>query len=153
MKKLTIKFAIMMILSGMIVVSCSKSGSDPTPDSGSLTVNDATPSNSSVAKMGMFVSYAHGLDGTASLYVDGDGMRVLRFENFTMSQGPDVHVYVSKANNFSNANVIEVAKLADGYTKSNVNFKLTSPSYTSDYKYVLVYCVQYNSLFGNAELK
>ena len=145
--------SVLMILSGMIFFSCSKSGSDPTPDSGALTVNDAPPSNSSIIKMGMFIGYAHGLDGTAALYVDGAGAKVLRFENFTMSQGPDVHVYVSKSANFSNANVIEVANLADGYSKSNINFKVTSPSYTSDHKFVLVYCVQYNSLFGNTELK
>ena len=137
----------------MIFVSCSKSESDPTPDGGALTVNDVTPTNSSIVKMGMFVSYAHGLGGAAALYVDPAGAKILRFENFTMSQGPDVHVYVSKAGNFSNASVIEVAKLTDGYTKSNVNLKLTSSAYISDYKYVLVYCVQYNSLFGNTELK
>ena len=143
----------LMILSGAIFVSCSKSESDPAPASGFPMVNDAAPSNSSIIKMGMFVSYAHGLDGTAALYVDPAGAKVLRFENFTMSQGPDVYVYLSKANNFSKANVIEVAKLTDGYSKSNINFNVTSPSYTSDYKYVLVYCVQYNSLFGNTELK
>ena len=153
MKNTLVKFAFLLILSGMILVSCSKSESDPTPDGGALTVNDVTPTNSSIVKMGMFVSYAHGLGGAAALYVDPAGAKILRFENFTMSQGPDVHVYVSKAGNFSNASVIEVAKLTDGYTKSNVNLKLTSSAYISDYKYVLVYCVQYNSLFGNTELK
>ena len=153
MKNISMNLTVLMILFGMIFFSCSKSESDPTPAGGMLAVNDAAPSNSSIIKMGMFVSYAHGLDGTAALYVDPAGAKVLRFENFTMSQGPDVYVYLSKANNFSKANVIEVAKLTDGYSKSNINFNVTSPSYTSDYKYVLVYCVQYNSLFGNTELK
>ena len=153
MKNISMNVSVLMILSGLIFFSCSKSGSDPTPDGGLSMVNDAAPSNSTVFKMGMFVSYAHGLDGTAALYVDPAGAKVLRFENFTMSQGPDVYVYLSKANNFSKANVIEVSKLTDGHSKSNINFKVTSPSYTSDHKFVLVYCVQYNSLFGNTELK
>ncbi len=153
MKNISMNLTALIILSGAIFFSCSKSESDPAPNGGVSMVNDAAPSNSTVFKMGMFVSYAHGLDGTAALYVDAAGAKILRFENFTMSQGPDVHVYVSKSSNFSNANVIEVGKLTDGYSKSNINFTVTSPSYTSDYKYVLVYCVQYNSLFGNTELK
>ena len=49
--------------------------------------------------------------------------------------------------------MIEVAKLTSGYMHSDINFDFKSQGFTSEYKFVLVYCVQYNSLFGYAELE
>ena len=43
---------------------------------------------------GQFYSILHPTAGTATIYRMGDGSRVLRFTDFTTSNGPDVHVYM-----------------------------------------------------------
>ena len=111
------------------------------------------PNHSDMNTMGTFVGYAHSLAGAAVLSIDSTDTKTLTLENFTMTAGSDVYVYVSKSNNYSKANVIEVAKLTAAFSKNVLNFNVTSPNYTKDYKFVLVYCVQFNSLFGYAELK
>jgi hypothetical protein len=45
---------------------------------------------------GQFYSILHPTAGTATIYQTGDGTRVLRFTNFTTSNGPDVHVYMER---------------------------------------------------------
>lgn len=118
-----------------------------------MSAMDMTPADKNETGMGTFTGYAHALSGKAILFCgDGDN-KVVRLENFNMLAGPDVYVFVSKSNNYSKANVIEVAKLTSGYMDSDINFEFKSQGLTSEYKFVLVYCVQYNSLFGFAELQ
>ena len=114
---------------------------------------DMVPENKKQTGAGVFTSYAHDLSGKASLFCGDDGNKAIRLEDFNMLAGPDVYIFISKSNNYSKANVIEVAKLTSGYMDSNINFDLKSQSFTSEHKFVLVYCVQYNSLFGFAELE
>ncbi len=144
------KYLCLLLLSSGLFFSCSKSD-DPTPVTNNM--DNPSPTNSETTTMGTFVSYAHNLSGQAILHIDSAGATVLRFENYTMSEGPDVHVYISKTNNFTAANVIEVTKLNTGFANNDVNFDFMSSVYTSEYKFVLVYCVKYSSLFGFTELK
>src|SRR5687768_7967719 len=87
--------------------SCSRED-DPNPiENENLQapqVGNAAPPNSSATTIGIFTSFAHGLSGKAVLYIDAQGGRTLRFENFTMTVGPDVYVLFSKTNNYSAAN-------------------------------------------------
>ena len=115
--------------------------------------NDPDVADTLNTSLGVFVSYAHGLSGKAILVDESDQTNTLRFEEFSMAPGPDVHVLLSKSNNYSAANVIDITTLMTGYTNSNVNFTLDHITFSADYKFVLVYCIQYNSLFGYAELK
>jgi hypothetical protein len=101
---------------------------------------------------GNFTGYAHALAGKVSV-VEEDQKRILRFEDFVMTAGPDVYVFVSKSNVYSTGNTMAIAKLTSGYNKSTVNFELNSAVDLEAYPYVLVYCVQFSSLFGFAELK
>ena len=137
-----------MISLALLIAACGEEDEAPT-----LDVTDEAPAEVQQESAGIFTSFAHSLDGSARLYGEKDGQRVLRLENFTMTPGPDVYVYLSKSNNYSRANVLEVAMLKNGYSKSNINFTFASGSYTPEHKYVLVYCVQFSSLFGYAELK
>ena len=43
---------------------------------------------------GTFHSVLHPTQGNASVYRVSDGSRILRFTNFTTSNGPDVHIYM-----------------------------------------------------------
>jgi hypothetical protein len=141
-----------ILIASIFAFSCA-SEDDIAPTGMDNMVMDMPPANTDLNGMGTFTSYAHNLAGKAVLLTDDAGKRVVRLEDFTMTSGPDVYVFVSKSNNYSQANVIEVAKLTSGYMDSDINFDFSSSAYTSDYKFVLVYCIQFNSLFGFAELK
>lgn len=115
--------------------------------------NDKPPGNSEATGMGTFTSYAHSLAGKAVVYTDPNNKRTLRLENFTMTAGPDVYVFLSKTNNYSAANTIAVTMLKGGYTDSNLSLMLDDQVDLTTHKFVLVYCVQFSSLFGYAEPK
>jgi hypothetical protein len=141
-----------ILIASIITFSCD-SEEEMSPAGMDSMVMDMLPDSTDQNGMGIFTSYAHNLAGEAILLTDDAGKRVIRLEDFTMTAGPDVYVFVSKSNNYSQSNVIEVAKLTSGYMDSDINFDFSSSAYTSDYKFVLVYCIQFNSLFGFAELK
>lgn len=149
------KLFTVLISSAMFVfVSSCSSEDDPTAVIDNLQdpqVDVGVPPNSSVITMGTFTSFAHGLSGEAVIYADAEGDRTLRFKNFTMSAGPDVYVLFSKSNNYSKANTIAISMLKDGYSNQNINFSVPDSIDISTHKFVLVYCVQFNSLFGFSE--
>jgi hypothetical protein len=140
------------VLLGLIflVTSC---GEEDISTGNNSTASDAIPEGKNETGEGTFTGYAHALSGRASLLCGADNNKVVRLEDFNMLAGPDVYVFVSKTNNYSKANVLEVAKLTSGYKDSDINLEFNADKYNSDYKFVLVYCVQFNSLFGFAELK
>lgn len=134
------------------VISSCKKKEDPGP---TTTVTSPPPANDSdTIGEGNFTSYDHGLGGSAVLYEEGDpAVKKLRLYDFNMTAGPDVYVYLSKTSSYSAGNVLQITKLTTGYSNSSITFDVTNANYSSDYKYVLVYCVQYSSLFGYTELK
>ena len=143
----------MIFLISLLQFSCGSEEEVAPSGSPNGMVNDMIPGDKNRSGMGTFTSYAHNLSGQAVLLQDDAGSNTIRLEDFNMTSGPDVYVFVSRSNNYSKGNVIEVAKLTSGYTDSDINFNFTSAAFTSEHKFVLVYCVQYNSLFGYAELK
>jgi hypothetical protein len=115
---------------------------------------DAGPPTDTIATMtGTFASFAHNLSGKAVIYIDTGNKRILRLENFTMNQGPDVYVFLSKSNNYSAANTIAAGVLKESYSKSNLTLNLDDTVDLNVHKFVLVYCVQFSSLFGYTEPK
>ena len=141
-----------LLLVAMLTFSCGSEEEVVPSGTPNDMVMDMTPSGQDKQGMGVFTGYAHSLSGKAVLLTDGNS-NTIRLEDFNMTAGPDVYVFVSKANNYSQSNVIEVAKLTSGYTNSDINLTFSSVEFTSEHKFVLVYCVQFNSLFGYAELK
>ena len=145
--------SIISILFVFVVTLSTSCGEETVSGGANTSVMDRTPENKKQTGAGVFTSYAHDLSGKASLFCGDDDSKAIRLEDFNMLAGPDVYVFISKSNNYSKANVIEVAKLTSGYLDSDINFDFKSQNFTGDYKFVLVYCVQYNSLFGYAELE
>jgi hypothetical protein len=151
MKYLTLAF-----LFSIALVACT-SDDEPKP----LETNDVQepakdvdpPTDTIATSMGTFASFAHSLSGEAVVYTVTGNKRILRLENFTMNQGPDVYVFLSKTNNYSAANTIAVGKLKEGYSNSNLTLTVDDTVDLNVHKFVLVYCVQYSSLFGYAEPK
>lgn len=92
--------------------------------------------------------------GKATLGKTPDGKVVLRFENFNSANGPDLHVYLSKASSPANdaqvKNGLDVGKLKA--TQGSLNYELDGSIDLSQYKSVVVYCQSFSVIFGYANL-
>jgi hypothetical protein len=82
--------------------------------------------------------------GKLHIYLENANYK-LRFENFSISNGPDLKVYLAKTDALS-----EYINL--GNLKINAVYMIPNQVDLSTYKYVLVYCQQYSHLFAFAEL-
>jgi hypothetical protein len=106
---------------------------------------------------GQFYSILHPTSGTATIYQMGDGSRVLRFTNFTTSNGPDVHVYMVAADDAKDAAAVEQAGFIDlGVIKGNIgdqNYTLGSDLDLAKYRAVSIWCKRFSVNFGAAPLR
>src|SRR5580693_4888529 len=106
---------------------------------------------------GQFYSILHPTAGTATIYRMGDGSRVLRFTNFTTSNGPDVHVYMVAADDAKDsASVLRAGFIDLGTIKGNIgdqNYTLGPDVDLSKYRAVSVWCKRFSVNFGAAPLK
>jgi hypothetical protein len=135
-----------------LLAACDDSDdSAPAPDNNSPAPVIGDPPQSPPVKQGVFTGYEHNLSGLAAFYDDAVAGKSIYLEGFTMTQGPDVRVYISRASNYSKANTIEIGRLKDSYTRQNIGIAV--PGYTAEYKFILVYCLEFHALFGYAELK
>lgn len=115
-----------------------------------------TSSNVQAVESGSFHSILHPTQGTATIYRTGDGSHVLRFTNFSTSNGPDVHVYMVAADDANDAATVLHAGFIDlGVIKGNVgdqNYTLGSDVDLSKYRAVSVWCKRFSVNFGTAPL-
>jgi len=88
------------------------------------------------------------VNGTAKIYFQNN-QYILALGNFNSSNGPDLHVYISKE--AQPVNYLDLGKLQS--ISGNQQYPLTDTINFSEYKYALIHCQQYNHLFGSAELK
>ena len=114
-------------------------------------------SNVQALESGSFHSILHPTQGTATIYRIGDGSRVLRFTNFSTSNGPDVHVYMVAADNANDAATVLHAGFIDlGPIKGNIgdqNYALGSDVDLSKYRAVSIWCKRFSVNFGTAPLR
>jgi hypothetical protein len=105
---------------------------------------------------GSFHSILHPTQGTVTVYRAGDGSRILRFTNFSTSNGPDVHVYMVAVNDSNDAATVLHAGFIDlGSIKGNVgdqNYALGPDVDLSKYRSVSVWCKRFSVNFGAAPL-
>ena len=87
--------------------------------------------------------------GSARIYLQNNNQYILALENFNSSNGPDLHVYISKE--VQPVNYIDVGRLQS--VSGNQQYQVNGNINFSEYKYALIHCQQYNHLFGSAELK
>jgi hypothetical protein len=106
---------------------------------------------------GQFYSVLHPTAGTATIYRMGDGSRVLRFTNFTTSNGPDVHVYMVASDDAKDIATVQRAGFIDlGVIKGNVgdqNYTLGGDLDLAKYRAVSIWCKRFSVNFGAAALK
>jgi hypothetical protein len=119
----------------------------------------AVPSSSSSQPLesGQFYSILHPTAGTATIYQMGDGTRVLRFTDFSTSNGPDVHVYMVAADDAKDIATVQRAGFVDlGVIKGNVgdqNYTLAADMDLAKYRAVSIWCKRFSVNFGAAALR
>ena len=112
----------------------------------------------SVVKSGAFrdADSFHTGEGSATLYELPDGSHVLRFEDFRVTNGPDLRVILaSHPDPMSRGNVHSGEYVELGKLKGNIgnqNYPLPEGLSPDDYNSVIIYCKPFQVLFSVAAL-
>ena len=119
-----------------------------------VSENAIAASSTKMLASGTFSGISHQTDGKAEL-LDVDGKTVLRFTGFSTSNGPDVHVYVTKGAKGSDSDAINAGKFVDlGVIKGNVgdqNYVLPASVTAADVQGVSIWCKRFGVNFGAAD--
>ena len=95
--------------------------------------------------------------GTATLYQLADGKRVLRLTNFSVDNGPDLHVRLIAADDAKNTtSVAKTPHIKLGKLKGirgNQNYDVPENVDLSKYKVVSIWCNRFSVNFAAAPLK
>lgn len=94
----------------------------------------------------------HYARGTATIGVTGDGKKVLRFDNFTSNQGPDLKVYLGVRADGSKVKEGGLNLGALPATDGSYNIDLPSDADLSKYKSVVIWCEAFSVTFSVASL-
>ena len=94
--------------------------------------------------------------GTATIYQLPDGRRILRFEGFTVTNGPDLFVYLSgHPEPRSSGELHEIADIEIARLKGNVgdqNYELPADLDLAQFQSVVIYCKRFATVFSTATL-
>lgn len=114
------------------------------------------PAEPTIVGQGSFIAIdaVHKAEGSATIY-EVEGQRVLRFENFNVTNGPDLHVILSKivpTTTFGGAgeDMIDLGKLKGNV--GNQNYDIPAEVDLSQYQSVVIYCVPFGVVFSSAAL-
>jgi hypothetical protein len=92
--------------------------------------------------------------GNVGIYQQGD-QYVVRFENFSVTNGPALHVVLAKHPSPSRGSEIDEGYLDLGTLKGNLgdqNYNIPTGTVLSDYQSVVIYCVPFHAVFSSATL-
>ena len=125
----------------LLLLSCEVEGELTKSELRTTTVApEATP-----ATEGIFIPTSGiTVAGTVKVY-QNNGLYQLKLENFSISSGPDLKVYLSKSN--SPTEFVNLGNLVP-----TAVYTIPAQINLSEYKYVLIHCQQYNHLFAIALL-
>ncbi|UVS69383.1 DM13 domain-containing protein [Nitrososphaera viennensis] len=90
----------------------------------------------------------HNAEGTARVLHLGSGSSVLRLEEFKVTNGPDLYVYLSADK--SNADYVSLGRLKA--SSGNQNYDLPDGIDLSRYDNVIIWCQSFSVYFGGAQL-
>lgn len=129
------------------------------PDNIIPTAEQAMPSMTDpiTAAVGVFVDIdlIHKGIGTATIYQLADNSRILRFEDFKVTNGPDLHVLLTVNPSPKEAKDVGADYIELGVLKGNVgnqNYSVPNEVDLSVYKGVVIYCLRYGVVFSTAKL-
>ena len=138
------KIVVILVMANIVFAACVKENTPVIPLNDTVDTTNSTPKHD-----GNFMNGPYGsVTGTARIYKQ-DNQFILALENVSISNGPDLHVYVSKE-------LIPVNFIDLGTLQSTIGNQLYpvpgNPDFTQ-YKYALIHCKRYNHLFGSALLQ
>lgn len=120
-------------------------------------MDDAMPeAEGAVVAQGQFVdadSFHQG-SGSATILQQGE-QRVLRFEEFSVTNGPDLHVILSEnptptSRDDIGDNYVDLGALKGN--KGNQNYEIPAGADLSQYQSIVIYCVPFHVVFSTATL-
>ncbi|MDA2920941.1 DM13 domain-containing protein [Desulfobacterota bacterium AH_259_B03_O07] len=99
---------------------------------------------------------AHDATGTATVYELPTGKRILRFSDFKVSNGPDVHVYLVAVDDAKDNKTVKDAEILTlGPIKGNIgdqNYVLPSDVDLKKFRTVVIWCKRFGVNFASAAL-
>jgi hypothetical protein len=144
-----ITLTVAVIIMGLIT-GCTKQNDTP-----QMPVNEMidTSGNGGNTIMPVFSGqFEKGNEGTvggiASVYLINNKYQ-LELKDFSVTNGPDLHVYLSKE--IDAIHFIDLGKLKS--TNGMQVYDIPNVPDFNEYAYTLIYCQQYSVLFGSAPLK
>jgi len=126
-------FLVTIFTLGVLLTSCGKD-------------DDTTPPVNPSFK-GDFVSAAHNTRGIASI---DSNETTLTLTNFKTDSGPDLNIYLATSINNVTSNFIDLGIIKG--IKGNYTYTVPGGTDYTAYKYVIVWCVDFDVNFGYAEL-
>lgn len=110
-----------------------------------------------VLASGTFVDGEHTTTGTATIFHLPDGSRILRLENFSTSDGPDVDVALSDQTaggddwgKYDDTRYVGLGDLKG--TDGNQNYEIPADADLSGLNSVVIWCDRFNVAFGTAAI-
>jgi len=135
---------LLLLTSTIFLISCVKENTPEIVLDNTVDTTIAMPQNNGNFMNGPFGS----VSGRATVYRQ-DGSLVLALENMMISNGPQLHVYLSME--VQPVNFIDLGPLQS--TKGNQLYDIAGNPDFSLYKYALIHCKKYDHLFGSAKLQ
>jgi len=110
-----------------------------------------------ILAQGEFYNLAHEGHGRATVYELADGLRVLRFEDFEVLNGPNLHVWLAPVDPVPDTVGVEIPGYVDlGPLKGNIgdqNYDLPADLSLDDFQSVVIWCQPFRVPFNAAALK
>jgi hypothetical protein len=106
---------------------------------------------------GSFVDGEHSTSGRATILQLPDGSRYVRLEDFSTSDGPDVHVWITDQQaggddwgKYDDGRYLELGSLKG--TDGNQNYAIPADADLTGLSSVVIWCDRFNVAFGSAPL-
>lgn len=114
------------------------------------------PAESTDLARGSFVSQEHETRGTARVVELSDGRRVLRLEDFSTSNGPDLHVWLSEkpaGGNWFKYGTGRAVKLGElKANRGSHNYAIPDDADLAGLRSAVIWCQRFFVSFGSAPL-
>ena len=128
----------------VVLMSCVKNNTPEIPLNNTVDTTMAMQQQKGVFMNGPYGS----VSGRAIIY-NQNGRLILALQDMRISNGPQLHVYLSKE--VQPVNFLDLGPLQS--TLGNQVYNISGPVDFNEYRYALVHCKKYNHLFGSAALQ
>ncbi len=127
------------------------------PQAASVAPSSTAPAQPHELASGTFVSQEHETSGSARVIERADGTRVLRLEDLTSSDGPDVHVWLTDVESgldewgaYDDGRYVALGKVKA--THGDHNYEIPADADLDGFRSVVLWCDRFNVAFGSAAL-